>query len=102
MCKKDHIIASNSKSYGSLWVSPSPLPWKFSIQSESSYLADYQAKITAFRTSGRSQDKPHLPDQSSPPIVTKYLTERKTPLLSIPHQRLSDMGWRADFSKYDL
>ncbi|GFY47466.1 hypothetical protein TNIN_382651 [Trichonephila inaurata madagascariensis] len=32
------------------------------------------------RKPGRSQDKPHLPDQSSPPIVTKYLAERKNPL----------------------
>ncbi|GFV85798.1 hypothetical protein TNCV_2004181 [Trichonephila clavipes] len=52
------------------------------------------------RTSGRSQVKPHLAGQFSPPIVMKYLAERKTPLSSLPHHRLSNMGWRADFSPY--
>ncbi|GFT27088.1 protein trapped in endoderm-1 [Trichonephila clavipes] len=56
--------------------------------------------LSSSRISGRSQVKPRLPDQSSPPIVTKYIAERKTPLPSFPHQRLSDMGWRADFSPY--
>ncbi|GFW32457.1 hypothetical protein TNCV_676161 [Trichonephila clavipes] len=72
----------------------------FSIQSESSQPAISQVKLSTSRTSGRNQVKPQLPDQSSPPIVMEHLAERKTPLSSLPHHRLSDMGWRADFSPY--
>ncbi|GFV78527.1 hypothetical protein TNCV_1888331 [Trichonephila clavipes] len=58
------------------------------------------SKTFNFRTSGRSQVKPHLPNQSSSPIVMKYLAKRKTPLSLLPYQRLSDMGWSVDFSPY--
>ncbi|GFU30245.1 hypothetical protein TNCV_4116101 [Trichonephila clavipes] len=63
------------------------------MQSESSHQA-----LSTSRTSGRSQVRSHLPDQPFLPIIMRYLAERKTPLSSLPHQRLSDMGWRADFS----
>ncbi|GFV39649.1 uncharacterized protein TNCV_4183541 [Trichonephila clavipes] len=43
---------------------------------------------------------PHIPDQSSSPIVMKHIAERKTLLSSVPHHRLSNIGRRAYFSPY--